>query len=344
MAIKHLMDNSCRFMTLLCFAVNFQAVTAVAQRRPGEVEKLSGGTTFSAEQYKIDRMRSQSGSGNYLGSSSSFRAPMDFEKPKNEPKEDGSIWIGGYCRYRKPRYNQSRYHPRHSEIEYCRPVYPSDTIRQRDDFSGKGNIPWVADVQNSEAKAKCRGFADRMQAYLADGLPFMYYDSLQRFSWFGVSCGSGDCYTEGRDFEFSRSVHFWVKRKDGPDKMFIKFSAEFAYSCGDDNVYFEINDKGQFKIDVVYDNWKTNHEVVETGKAKSWVSGDWNEITISKDEFNTVSFFVNDVHVFHYQIPDIPITTRFSGFRLEMPYDWQKKKLQYNVGEVLVECYPKKSK
>lgn len=308
----------------------------LGQHQPGMVEKSSGGAYFSAEQYKIDRMRTQPG----VNTQPAYKPTYEFEKPSKEPHEDGSIWIGNFCRFRKPGDAHSRYHPTLSEWWYCNAKYPKDTTRFNDNFTGGGTIPWAANVQNSEGKTQCQAFLQRMPGYVADGLPFQYYDSLQRLSWFMHTCGSGDCYTEGRDHEFARGIRYYIKRKEGSENEYIKFAGQFVFSSGDDRVDFLINDKGKFKIDVIYDNWKTNHEVVETGRATNWASGEWNEVFITKDAWNMVRFFVNGEQVYNYTIPDMPIATRFTGLRLEMPYQWENKGLKYNVGEVIIESYP----
>lgn len=80
---------------------------------------------------------------------------------------------------------------------------------------------------------------------------------------------------------------------------------------------------------------------LESGKTKAWKEGDWNEIVVKKDEFNTVSFFINQEQIFLYQIPDIPHAIRFAEFKLEMPYKWEKEKLMYHIGRVTSISYPK---
>jgi hypothetical protein len=117
---------------------------------------------------------------------------------------------------------------------------------------------------------------------------------------------------------------------------------EFPFTNGEDNMSFEVNDKGQFKITHFCHNCKSPmSREVEDGKSKAWKEGDWNEIAVKKDEFNTVSFYINQEKIFQYQIPDIPISLRFAEFTLEMPYKWEKEKLMYHIGRVTSISYPK---
>jgi len=55
-------------------------------------------------------------------------------------------------------------------------------------------------------------------------------------------------YKKDREYEFSRSISFWVKRKSGPDKMYVKFITEFPFTNGEDNISMEVTDNGQFKL------------------------------------------------------------------------------------------------
>lgn len=273
-------------------------------------------------------------------STGSVNTPSKFVKPRKGPNSLGEIWIDGYCRYRPPAsYNKSRYNEAVSENEYNRATFPHDTIITADDFSGNGTIPWAANLFSQSEEEKCKQLQQRMTAALNDGLPFPMYDSLMKLSWYHIANERG--YKKGREYEFSRSISFWVKRKSGPDKMYIKLTTEFPYTNGEDYTNFEINDNGQFKIGARCNNCKDTYDELKSGKTKAWKEGDWNEITVKKDEFNTVSFFINAEKLFQYQIPDIPISIRFAQFSLKMPSNWEKEKLMYHIGQVTSISYPK---
>lgn len=266
-------------------------------------------------------------------------ATKEFVKTKNGRDVAGDLWIDGYCRYRQPAsYNKSRYNENVSEAEYCRAVFPADTVRFSDSFNGNGNIPWAENAWFSNEKGT-RQLQQRITNSLKDGIPFPLYDSLQKMSAYDNSTTAG--YNKGRTYEFSKAVKIWVKRMAGPDKMYLKLATEFPFTNGEDYTYFEVNDNGQYKISAHCHNCKNTFDEVEKGKSKVWREGDWNEITVSKDEFNIVSYYINEVRVFQYRIPDIPIAIRFAQFTLSMPHEWEKKKLMYHVGQVTVESYPK---
>lgn len=264
--------------------------------------------------------------------------PKEYEKPKSGVKDNGEIWIDGYCRYRPPSYSRSRYNEDMSEVEYCKAVYPTETIVQSDDFKWSGNIPWAVNSWNS--KEECEALQLRIAQSVNDGIPFKMYDSLAKMSAYNEPTARG--YKEGRKYEFSRSVSIWIKRKSGSEKSSVKFSTEYAYSNGEDRTDLEVNDKGQFKVSRFCDNCKSPmYKEVESGKSKAWKEGEWNELTIKKDEFNTVTVFINDEEVCRYQLSSLPITARFATFSFEMPYKWEKEKLLYHVGQVTSISYPK---
>ena len=268
--------------------------------------------------------------------------PTEFDKPKDKIKADGEIWVDGYCRYRPPSTSKSRYNDDVTESEYCRAVYPNDTLMQTDDFMGGGSIPWAENAWFGKVN-DVRSLQDRIKNAVNDGLPFLMYDSLQRMSAYSVATSVG--YKKGREYEFSRSVSFWVKRTSGPEKMYLKLSAEYPFTNGEDRTDLEVNDKGQYKISRFCSNCKSpQFKEIESGKSKAWKVGDWNVITIHKDEFNTVTAYVNGEELCRYQLSALPITVRFARFRLEMPYKWEKEKLDYHVGRVTSISYPMKKK
>lgn len=80
---------------------------------------------------------------------------------------------------------------------------------------------------------------------------------------------------------------------------------------------------------------------MESGKSKTWDEGEWNELSVKKDQFNTVTVFINSEEVCRYQLSSLPITVRFASFLLTMPYKWEKEKLMYHVGRVTSVSYPK---
>ncbi len=121
--------------------------------------------------------------------------------------------------------------------------------------------------------------------------------------------------------------------------MPLEFSSQYSFPNGEDYSVLKIEDNGSFEIGGSCYNCEKSRFYSKKGKAKSWIEGGWNEITISKDELNTVKIMVNDELLSQYQIPNMPITTRYSRCRISLPYEWQKKKLMYNVGEVIVESY-----
>lgn len=267
--------------------------------------------------------------------------PKDYDKPKSGVKSNGEIWIDGYCRYRPPlSSNSSRYNEDVSETEYCQAVYPKDTLIYTDDFTGNGTIPWAANLFDQSNEAKFKQLQQRIAASVNDGLPFPMYDSLVKMSWYHIADQRG--YKKGREYEFSRVVSFWLKRKSGPERLYVKLTAKYPFSNGEDYTDFEINDNGQFKVNRFCDNCKSpQYKEVESGKAKAWKEGEWNEIAVMKDQFNTVTVYINAEKVCQYQLPLLPITARFASFQLQMPYKWEKEKLMYHIGRITSISYPK---
>lgn len=262
----------------------------------------------------------------------------EFDKTKNGVNSSGEIWVDGYCRYRPASSNKSRYNEDVSEAEYCREVYPAEMIIQSDDFKGNGTIPWAANAWFSATK-QCKALQERISTQVGDGIPFTLYDSLQKTSAFFSSTASG--YKEGRKYEFSKAVSIWVKRMTGPDKMYLNINAEFPFTNGADYADFEINDNGQFKISRFCSNCKSPmYKEIESGKTKAWKEGGWNELTIKKDGFNTVTVYVNQEEVCRYQLSALPIAVRFARFNIKMPREWDKKNLMYNIKQVGVISYP----
>ena len=264
--------------------------------------------------------------------------PKEFDKPKDKARADGEIWVDGFCRFRPPSSNKSRYNDDVSEITYCKAIFPDDTLIQTDDFTGGGAIPWAETAWFGKVN-DVRMLQDRIKNTINDGVPFSMYDSLQRMSAFGVATSFG--YKKGREYEFSRSVSFWVKRKSGPEKMFLKLTAEYPFTNGEDRTDVEINDKGQYKISRFCSNCKSpQFKEIESGKSKAWLESDWNEITLFKDEFNTVTAYINGEELCRYQLSALPISVRFARFKLDMPNKWEKEKLDYHVGRVTSISYP----
>jgi hypothetical protein len=319
------------------FKLFFLLLTFISTSGQGYVSifKNDNGTIRQKSSDEIRREEAQ------LASSKNYTPPAkEYDKQKSGEKSNGEIWVDGYCRYRPASSSRSRYNEDVSETEYCRAVYPAETIIQSDDFKGKGTIPWAANAWFGKT-AECKALQERIALSVNDGIPFTMYDSLQKMSAFSVSTASG--YKEDRKYEFSRAVSMWVKRLSGPDKMYLKLSTEYPFTNGEDRTDFEVNDNGQFKVSRFCDNCKSPmYKEVESGKSKAWKEGDWNEITVKKDEFNTVTVYINQEEICRYQLTSLPITARFAQFSLQMPYEWQKKKLMYNVGLVTIESYPKK--
>jgi hypothetical protein len=274
-----------------------------------------------------------------LRGSKNYEPPKkEFDKPKNGVNGSGEIWVDGYCRFRPASSSKSRYNEDVSEAEYCRAVYPTEMIVQSDDFKGNGTIPWAANAWFSATK-QCRALQERISSQVGDGIPFTLYDSLQKMSAFFSSTASG--YKEGRKYEFSRAVSIWVKRMTGPDKMSLKLTAEYPFTNGEDHTDFEINDNGQYKVSRFCNNCKSPmYKEVESGKSKAWIEGGWNELTMKKDEFNTVTVYINQEEVCRYQLSALPIAVRYARFNVKMPYEWEKKKLMYNIKQVAVISYP----
>lgn len=298
------------------------------------VERRGGGAYFSAEQYKIDQAKAKSqvnlNPGKYV-------TPTAFEQPKKgaNVKANGEIWIEGFCRFRPASYSKSHYSEL-SETQYLRAIYPADTVRYTDNFSGNGNIKWD-DYRRSYNKSdtSCANLQKKIADNLNDGIPVtMFRKVLSCSDFFGET-------NPGGKYEFSRAVKIWVKRVAGPDKMDLEFRTQYDHTNGDDNTTLKINDKGSFELFDNCSNCKHTKNNLKSGKAKIWNEGGWNELSISKDEFNTVKIHINDELIYQYQQPHIPITTRFASFWIELPYEWEKKKLMYHIGQVTVECYPK---
>lgn len=265
--------------------------------------------------------------------------PKEFEKPESGVKSNGEIWINGYCRYRPPSYSRSRYNENQSELEYCREAYPYDTVIYTDDFTGDGTIPWAKNAWPGKEN-DILGLQARIKNSVNDGVPFFMYDSLQIMSAYNYAITPG--YNTARQFEFSRAVSFWMKRTSGPDKMYVTLTTKYTFSNGEDHTDFEINDNGQFTVKRFCDNCKSpQYKEVESGKSKAWKKGEWNEIAIKKDEFNTVTVYINGEEICRYQLASLPITARFASFRLFMPYKWEKEKLMYHIGRVTSVSYPK---
>lgn len=298
----------------------------------GMVEKSGGGTTFSAEQYKIDRMKQQQ---NNSGSTNK-PAPKEYYFTSKAKTDDG-IWIDGFQRYRHPKNNRCRYNEGVSEIEFCKAVYPKDTSRYFDYFKGGGNIPWCRSTYDFDVAA-CERIVKKIGTITEEGIPFELFDSLQMSTCFDNSSTNG--YKLGREYEFSKGVFWQIKRIAGPEKMNMEFRGEFVVAGGEDNVYVLINDKGQYTVTAQFHNWKTTSKEMGTGKSKAWIPGGWNEVGIIKDEFNNVKFFVNGIEEYQYATPDIPIASRYASSQLKMPRDAKKSGLKVSVKSIVIESYP----
>lgn len=268
-----------------------------------------------------------------------FKVEKEFEKPKKGYNAKGEYWIKGYCRYRPASYSTSNYNDKVDEKDYHREVFPAEAVIYTDDFKGGGTIPWAENAYSSESKTACEQLLSRLPSYVNDGLPFSAYDSLQKSSWYGSSKQAGS--RKGREYEFSRAVSMLLKRKEGPENMFVTFTTRFPFVNSEDYLNLEFNDKGKYKISAFCDNCDDQYDEVASGTSKLWHTGDWNEVTVKKDEFNNILIYLNEDMIFQYRIPFVPIATHFAGFSLEMPKDWQKKKLQYNIGAVTSIHYPK---
>lgn len=265
--------------------------------------------------------------------------PQEYDKQKNGANSSGEIWIDGFCRYRPPASNKSRYNDNVSEISYCKEIYPTDVIIQSDDFKGGGSIPWLENTYIAE-REKCEALLQRLPAAVNDGLPFPKFDSLVRLSSYSKATGNG--YKKGRDYEFSRAVSFRIKRISGSEKSYVSLNTRYPFTNGEDYTYMEVNDKGQFTVRRFCFNCKSpQSKELESGKSKAWKSGDWNEITVMKDQYNTVTVYINGDEICRYQISAIPITVRFASFHLSMPAKWEKENLMYHIGSVTSISYPK---
>ncbi len=297
------------------------------------IYKYENGTFKNKSSDEIRREEAQA-------SANSKKAPREFIKPKKGPNSSGEFWVDGYCRYRPPASNKSRYNEAVSEIGYNRAVFPKDTIITTDDFSGNGTIPWAANLCDKSEEIMYKELQQTMAADLTDGIPFPLYNLLTTLSCYQTATERG--YKKDREYEFSRSISFWVKRKSGSAKMYLQLNTEFPFTNGEDKMSMQVNDKGNFKIIHLCYNCKSPmSREVEDGKSKLWKEGDWNEITVKKDEFNTISFYINQEQICQYRIPDIPISIRFAAFRLAMPDKWEKEKLMYHIGRVTSISYPK---
>ncbi|GAA4324094.1 hypothetical protein [Flaviaesturariibacter amylovorans] len=263
----------------------------------------------------------------------------EFDKPKKGYNGKGEFWVDGYCRFRPASTSRSNYDESTSEIGYHREVYPAETEVFSDDFSGKGTIPWAGNAWSSSKQAECEAFLKRLPGYVNDGIPFPVFDTLNRLSSYAGAAKTS--ISSGRLYEFSRAVSIWVKRKEGPEGMFIKYTTSFPFVNSKDRLDLEINDKGKFLIKAFCDNCEKQYREVESGTAKAWRKGDWNEITVKKDEFNNITFYLNEEMLFAYRIPHVPLSVHFAGFELSMPYQWEKKGLKYHVGRVSSVHYPK---
>jgi len=264
--------------------------------------------------------------------------PKEFAKPKKEANSRGEIWIDGYCRYRPPSSSLQRFYYDLTEIGYLTPVFPTDTVRYADDFSGKGNIAWD-DIKKSSYKsdAEYKDLNAQIAANLNEGIPVPLFQKLMKSSTFSEATESMGKY------QFSRSISVWIKRISGSEKMDLEFSTDYVFCMSSDRTILKINDNGSYEINDNCDNCKHTRNDLKSGKVKSWVKGGWNEVGISKDEFNTVKIHINGEEVLQYQIPNVPVAVRYAYFNIAMPYEWQKKKLMYNVGLVTIENYPKKN-
>ncbi|MBP6624635.1 MAG: hypothetical protein KA198_05660 [Chitinophagaceae bacterium] len=315
------------FTTLLLLVT---CLNTNAQNQAGMVNKTSGGQYFNAEQYKIDRLKMEVNE--TPSSSKKYENPTDFSKPKNGINNYGEIWIDKYCRYRPATTNKAYYCSDMNEQNYLNAIYPADTQIYSDNFSGKGNILWdnIGDKHYKE-KTGYTHIADSLN----DGITMNFFKDIMYKSDFFR------CTEEPAKYQFSRAWKVWVKRVSGPENMPLELVAYYNYTNGRDATVLKISDNGSFEISDLCDNCDHTHHDLDKGKTKAWIKGGWNEICIFKDELNTVKILVNDLIIFQYQIPDIPITTRFATFLINPPHLWQKKNLMYNIGQVSVESYPK---
>jgi len=307
--------------------------SAFCQSQQGMVDKRGGGQTFDAEQYKIDRMKTQL---QVNLNPNKYAQPNELKKPEKKANDKGQIWIDGYCRYR-PAENITSHYSTQSETAYLNAVYPKDTVRYSDNFSGKGNINWDGYKKDLyKTDEACANLKKLVSDNVNDGIPLPVFNQLLKCSSF-----FDDTEINGM-YQFSKAEKIWIKRMSGPEKMSLEINAQFNYTNGDDQVVLLINDKGDFDLTDRCTNCEHTKNKLKSGNAKSWVDGGWNEIAIAKDEFNTVRILVNDELIYQYQEPNIPITTRYASLSVSLPYKWEKEKLMYNVGQFSVEAYPKK--
>lgn len=318
-----------KILSLVLICLTIQA-TSVAQQ-PGMVEKKGGGMYFDAEKYKVDRMKMQTST---KPGQPPPPAPTEYDKPKNGVKSNGEIWIDGYCRYRPAQYSTSHYSDM-SETDYLQAAYPKDTIRYSDNFSGTGNIPWSEMKSVFKNDPEFKDLSQQLNSQLNDGIPMPLFLKLMRSTSFFQPKELGGKY------QFSRAYKIWIKRISGSEKTNIEIRTQYNVTNGDDGTIVKINDTGKFEISDLCNNCKHTSNDLKSGKVKSWVEGGWNEVTISKDQFNTVRVYLNDEMVLQYQQPYIPIATRYASFYIDLPRDSEKKNLVYHVGQITVESYPK---
>ncbi len=321
------------FSLLALVSVNFSAVWCSAQGYVSPFKTKDGQVVLKSR----DEIRNEE----YQRSSAQkLNLQREFDKPtKKQARENGEIWIGNYCRYRPASYRTSNFDGDLTEAAYQREDFPADTVFYSDDFKEKGNIPWEENTYNeAEAKA-CVALRARIATLYQDGIPFQMYDSLTRLSNFFSTLYRGK--RTGRAYEFSRANSIWIKRKEGPEKMPFTLNATFAFVNSKDYLEIEMNDLGKFTIKSFCDNGDPQMSEVKSGKAKTWKTGDWNELTVRKDEFNNILVYANEELILQYKTPNIPVATRFASFRLSMPYQWEKKGLQYQIGGLASISYPK---
>lgn len=294
--------------------------------------KYKDGNFVMKTQYEISQEESRA---------SQLVIRKEYDKPtKNQSKGEGEIWIDGFCRYRPASYKyKSNFDEDVTEVGYQRESFSIETVTFSDGFKEKGNIPWSDNAFNENDRKACAGLLSRIESQYSDGIPFLLYDSIRRLSTFFDNIHTGK--RTGRDYEFSRAVSIWLKRMKGPESMDLNLYAGFTFVNSTDHIDIKMNDKGKFTITAFCENDKPQLRKVASGKAKTWQTGGWNELTVKKDEFNNVLVYANDELILTYKIPTIPVATRFSGFYLSMPYQWEKKDLQYNIGRVTSFSYPK---
>jgi hypothetical protein len=265
---------------------------------------------------------------------SKSNSPTTFPKPGKETNSSGEVWISGYCRYRPPSSSPQEFYQM-SEIEYLRPVYPREAVKYADDFSGKGNISWDECKSRFFKKDTAyQNMSGKIAADRNDGISMPLFQKLLK-----SACFFDASETLGKH-QFSRSIKVWIKRVSGPDNMDLSFSTAYSFNKWNDRTNLKIDDNGKFEVSDFCQNCKSNRHDLKSGKVKSWAKGGWNEVGISKNEFNTVKIHINGEVVFEYQIPDIPIAIRYSRFNIDMPSDAEKKKLEYRVGAVTIEEFP----